>query len=166
MPSPAHTVRASVTAVVLIAAASSAACSVQNPILSTTGDTLSVGTWGGENAGLVVNDTIAHAHIGCTFGNFDAPVTLDEAGRFNVAGSYVLRAYPVFVGPYHPAQFAGQLEGNRLTLTITVSDTVEKKTVVLGPVTVTFGREPRMQQCPICRTPGEMAARQELRARS
>ena len=57
----------------------------------------------------------------------------------------------------HPAQFAGQLEGNRLTLTVTVSDTVEKKTVVLGPVTVTFGREPRMQQCPICRTPGEMA---------
>ncbi|MGH7713356.1 MAG: hypothetical protein ACREOG_18860, partial [Gemmatimonadaceae bacterium] len=39
---------------------------------------------------------------------------------------------------------------------VTVNDTVEKKTVVLGPVRVTFGREPRMQVCPICRSPGDM----------
>jgi hypothetical protein len=40
---------------------------------------------------------------------------------------------------------------------VAVNDTIEKKLVALGPVTVTFGREPRMQQCPICRTPGEPA---------
>ena len=31
-------------------------------------DTLAPGTWGGENAGAIVSDTIAHVHIGCTLG--------------------------------------------------------------------------------------------------
>ncbi|HEV8363484.1 MAG TPA: hypothetical protein VGQ52_08185 [Gemmatimonadaceae bacterium] len=143
-------------ALLLVAAAVSAACYLDDAIVTTDGN-LSVGTWGGENAGLIVNDTIAHVHIACTLGNFPAPVAVDENGRFNVTGTYVLRAYPVFVGPYHPAQFAGQITGNRLTLTVTVSDTVEKKTVTVGPVTVTFKQEPRMGPCPICKKPGDMA---------
>jgi len=143
-------------ALLLSAATASATCYLDDAIV-TAGGNLPVGTWGGENAGLIVNDTIAHVHVACTLGNFPAPVTVDENGRFNVTGSYVLRAYPVFVGPYHPAQFAGQISGSRLTLTVTVSDTVEKKTVTVGPVTVTFKQEPRMGPCPICRKPGDMA---------
>lgn len=143
-------------ALILGAAAVSATCYLDNAVV-TAGDKLSVGTWGGENAGVIVDDTIAHVHVGCTLGNFPAPVAIDENGRFNVTGSYVLRAYPVFVGPYHPAHFAGQISGNSLTLTVTVSDTVEKKTVTVGPVTVTFKQEPRMGPCPICRKPGDMA---------
>lgn len=143
-------------ALLLGAVAVSATCYLDNAVV-TAGGKLSVGTWGGENAGLIVNDTIAHVHVACTLGNFPAPVAIDENGHFNVTGSYVLRAYPVFVGPYHPAQFAGQISGNRLTLTVTVSDTVEKKTVTVGPVTVTFKQEPRMGPCPICRKPGDMA---------
>ena len=143
-------------ALLLGCVAVSATCYLDNAVV-TAGGKLSVGTWGGENAGLIVNDTIAHVHVACTLGNFSAPVTIDENGRFNVTGSYVLRAYPVFVGPYHPAQFAGQISGNSLTLTVIVSDTVEKKTVTVGPVTVTFKQEPRMGPCPICRKPGDMA---------
>ncbi len=143
-------------ALLLSAATVSATCYLDDA-LGTTDGKLSVGTWGGENAGLIVNDTIAHVHIACTLGNFPAPVTVDDNGRFNVTGSYVLRAYPVFVGPYHPAQFGGQLNGDRLTLTVTVSDTVEKKTVTVGPVLVTFKQEPRMGPCPICKKPGDMA---------
>jgi hypothetical protein len=99
--------QASRTLVLLLAVvAVSATCYLDNAVV-TVGGKLSVGTWGGENAGLIVNDTIAHVHVACTLGNFPAPVTVDENGRFDVTGSYVLRAYPVFVGPYHPAQFAG-----------------------------------------------------------
>jgi hypothetical protein len=112
---------------------------------------LEVGTWGADNAGVIVDDTLAHVHIGCTFGGFGAPVHLDGDGRFSVPGSYTLRAFPVAIGPSLPAQFAGLVEGNRLTLTVAVNDTVEKKLVILGPVAVTFGREPRMGPCPICR---------------
>lgn len=142
-------------ALIASAAALSATCYLDDSVVA-SGGTLSIGTWGGENAGLIVNDTVAHVHIACTLGNFPAPVSVDTNGRFSVTGSYVLRAYPVFVGPYHPAQFDGQLNGNRLTLRVSVSDTVEKKTVQLGPVTLTFKDEPHMGPCPICKRPGEM----------
>ncbi len=120
-------------------------------VLPPRDDQLSIGTWGAVNAGVLVSDTVAHVHVGCTNGNFSGPVALDAAGRFNVAGSYILRAYPVAIGPPLPAQFAGTVQGNKLHLTVTVNDTVEKKVVVVGPVTVTFAREPQMGPCPICR---------------
>jgi hypothetical protein len=111
---------------------------------------LARGTWGGENASVMVTDSVAHVHIGCTFGNMPALVALDADGRFNVDGNYVLRAYPVFIGPELPAQFSGQVVGRTLTLAVAVNDTVEKKVVALGPVSVVYGREPNMGPCPIC----------------
>jgi hypothetical protein len=72
-------------------------------------------------------------------------------GRFDVAGSYVLRAYPVQIGPELPARFVGEVRGDRLRLTVTVDDTVEKQMVTLGPVFVRLGVEPRLWPCPICR---------------
>lgn len=114
-------------------------------------DAVIVGTWGGDNAGLVADDTSAHVHIACTFGGIHQPIELDPAGRFDVPGEYVLRAYPVFVGPAHPARFHGQVSGRAMALTVTVTDTVADSTVVLGPVHVEQGEEPRMQMCPICR---------------
>ena len=110
---------------------------------------LSAGTWGGENAGVLVNDSIAHVHVGCTFGYF-TPVPLDRNARFTVAGNYTLRAYPIVLGPSLPAQYTGVIQGNKLTLTVVVNDTVEDKTVTVGPSVVYFGREPRMGPCPIC----------------
>lgn len=111
------------------------------------------GTWGGENAGVIVADTVVHVHIGCTFGNVGAPLALDARGHFDAGGSYVLRAYPIAVGPSLPARFAGDVSGTRLTITVTVTDTVEHRVVVLGPATVTLGQDPRMGPCPICVVP-------------
>ena len=111
---------------------------------------LNIGTWGGDDVAILVDDRAAHVHVGCTNGNFPAPITLDEDGRFNVGGSYVLRAHPVQVGPPLPAQLAGLVSGGSVTFTVAVNDTVEKKLVLLGPVTVQFRREPRMGPCPVC----------------
>ena len=108
------------------------------------------GTWGGDNVAMILEDDVAHVHIGCTSGDFPTPLAVGTDNRVNVAGSYHLRLYPVAVGPSHPAQLAGVLDGRRLTFTVSVNDTVEKKLVVLGPVTVTLAREPQMGPCPIC----------------
>lgn len=134
---------------VALAAAISAACA--DPLDSNPEDRLLAGTWGGASAGVIVSDSTAHVHINCTFGNFAVPVTVDTRGRFSVPGSYLLRAYPVVHGPELPAQFSGEIDGSRLTLTVAVNDTVEKKTVQLGPVVVRLGVEPRLDICPICR---------------
>jgi hypothetical protein len=114
---------------------------------------LLIGTWGGENVAFIVESNTTHIHIGCTNGDFAAPIAVDDHGRFNVSGSYVLRAYPVQIGPSLPAQLSGAVDGRRLTFTVSVNDTVEKKLVVLGPESVTFEREPRMGPCPICVRP-------------
>jgi hypothetical protein len=118
---------------------------------------LQTGTWGGDNAGAIVTDSVAHVHVGCTYGDIPGRVALDGAGNFSADGSYLLRAYPIAVGPSLPARFSGSADGKTLTITVVVNDTVNHTTVTKGPVTLKLGQEPAMGPCPICRTPGERA---------
>lgn len=137
----------SLLAAVLVAALTT--CDSGTPFESNP-SLLADGTWGGENAGVIVGGAQAHVHVGCTYGDFPAPIALDAEARFSVAGEYLLRAYPIAIGPTMPAQFAGVIRNGVLTLTVAVNDTIEKRLVVLGPVTVAYGREPEMGPCPIC----------------
>ncbi len=105
------------------------------------------GTWGGDNAALMADDTSAHIHIGCTFGNIHNRIMLNADGRFDMAGEQNITAYPVDRGILHPARFVGRVIGGSMTLTVTLTDT----TVTLGPVLLVYGKEPRMGPCPICR---------------
>jgi hypothetical protein len=138
--------------VLLVMAVLAAACSG-----GSTGPTsdglLALGTWGGENSGMIVGDTAVHVHVGCTYGDISGRVRLSEGGQFDVAGSYLLRAFPIAVGPTMPARFVGRVDGSRATVSVTVNDTVEHKSVALGPVVVTLGTEAHMGPCPICRRP-------------
>lgn len=127
-------------------------CTEEGPF-PPSGSTLALGTWGGENAAVIVTEEQSHVHIGCTFGDMPGNIQLDASGRFTVDGSYVLRAYPVQLGPELPAQFSGRVTGRFLTLAIAVNDTVEKKLVALGPITVAYGRTPNLGPCPICTVP-------------
>lgn len=108
-----------------------------------------LGTWGGENAGLIASDTTAHVHIGCTLGDTKGPIVPDATGNFEATGMYNVDAYPLDRGITHPARFIGQIAGRTMTLTVVLTDTARQ----LGPVTLVFGKEPRMGPCPICRTP-------------
>ena len=128
------------------------ACS-EDPLLPPSDDHLTLGTWGGDDAGVIATDSVTHVHVDCTSGDMPGNIPLDEDGRFTVDGSYVLRAYPVMIGPALPAQFSGRVSGRTLTLAIAVNDTVEKKIVAVGPVTVLYGRTPEMGPCPICVAP-------------
>src|SRR5439155_880886 len=107
------------------------------------------GMWGGENAALIADDTSAHIHIGCTYGNIHNRIMLDAGGRFDMAGEQNITAHPVDRGILHPARFSGRVIGSIMTLTVTLTDT----TVTLGPVLLWYGKEPRMGPCPICRRP-------------
>lgn len=123
---------------------------------------LAIGTWGGNEAGVLVGDTLTHVHIGCTLGDLRGRVTLDADGRFTRDGSYLLRAYPVQVGPTMPAQFSGRVTGQTLTITVTVRDTIAKSDVVRGPVSVRLGTTPTMANCPICSAPGDRSSARML----
>jgi hypothetical protein len=114
---------------------------------------LPLGTWGGDSAAMIVSDTAMHIHVACTYGDVSGRIALDASGGFSAQGSYMLRAYPITVGPSVPATFVGKLDGNSATVTVTVNDTVQHTTVIRGPVRVTFNQDPRLMPCPICRRP-------------
>jgi hypothetical protein len=129
----------------ILSALAIAACSAA----TSTPFTDVVGTWGGDNAGMIVTGTDVHVHIGCTLGDAVGPISPDATGRFQASGTYNVDAYPVNRGITHPATFTGQIVGETMTLTVSLTDTAR----VLGPVTLFYGKEPRMGPCPICRVP-------------
>jgi hypothetical protein len=146
--------RSLITAAILLIGCSSSAT------MPPTSGLLALGMWGGDSTGMIVGDTALHLHIACTYGDVSGRVPVDASGHFDVVGSYLLRAFPVAIGPTVPARFVGQLNGKTLVVTVTVNDTIRKTTVVRGPVTLTFGQTPRDMPCPICRRP--VLTRQQL----
>jgi len=117
------------------------------------------GRWGGENAGLIVDNTAVHVHIGCTLGDATGPIRPNPDGRFETVGTYNVDAYPVDRGITHPARFTGRIAGETMTLTVTLTDTNQ----VLGPVALIYGKEPKMGPCPICRVSRDIGRSQEIR---
>jgi hypothetical protein len=114
---------------------------------------LPLGNWGGDSSAMIVGDTAMHLHISCTYGDVSGRIVVDTDGSFDVAGSYMLRAYPVAVGPSVPARFVGHLNGASLTVSAIVNDTIQHTTVTRGPVTVKLNADPKLLPCPICRRP-------------
>jgi hypothetical protein len=110
-------------------------------------DKVPEGTWGGDDAGLLVRADGAHAHIGCTLGDVLGPIPVDAEGRFEIAGRWNVDAYPIDRGILHPALLSGHTDGRMLTFSVRLTDTGQS----LGPARVAFGREPQMVNCPICR---------------
>jgi hypothetical protein len=111
-------------AAALLAAATS--CAVFTDSTPAPARELEVGTWGGLGLAAIVSDSQVHVHFGCTIGEFVRPTRLDSAGRFVVDGRYVIRAFPVQLGPSLPARFTGLVRGRQLTLSVAVDDTVER----------------------------------------
>jgi hypothetical protein len=139
------------TAIVVLCSLS---CTRDTTLAPPERDRVSLGTWGGDNAGLIVTDSVAHLHVGCTFGDIAGRIQLDASGAFDVGGIYQPRAYPIAVGPAVPARFTGVVQGRRLTISVVVNDTVDKTVRQYGPVTVVFAEDPRLGPCPICLVPG------------
>jgi hypothetical protein len=129
------------------------ACSSSSSATAVTDGALALGTWGGDSSGLIVSDTAMHLHIGCTFGDASGRIPVGTNGQFDVRGSYMLRAYPIAVGPSVPARFVGHVDGGTATITAIIDDTVQHQSVTHGPVVVKFGDAPRLGPCPICRRP-------------
>jgi hypothetical protein len=141
-----------VSALVVVTSVALACSSTTSSVLPPDG-LLQLGTWGGDSGAMIVSDTAMHLHISCTYGDVSGRIAVNTDGSFDVAGRYLLRAYPIAVGPTMPARFVGKLNGTTVTVSVTVNDTVQHATVVRGPVTVKLGDDPRLLPCPICQRP-------------
>lgn len=109
---------------------------------------LPLGTWGGDGTGLIVSSDGVHVHIGCTRGDIAGRIPIGAGGAFDVTGRHNVNAFPVDLGIFHPARYTGRLHGpDRLTIEVTLTDTGQH----LGPAEAFLGREPQLDNCPICR---------------
>jgi hypothetical protein len=138
------------SALLTLACKQTSAPAASNPAADAWYSRTITGTWGGDDAGLIASDSSAHAHIGCTFGDTKGPIITDGSGHFDTPGTFDVDAYPVARDIVHPARFTGEVKGQTMVLTVVLTDT----TRTLGPVILTYGKEPQMGVCPICRIPG------------
>jgi hypothetical protein len=105
-----------------------------------------IGSWGGEHIGLVATDRGARIDFDCANGSIEEPITPDDQGRFDVAGTYV-RERP---GPVRPndskgerARYRGRIEGKTMTLSVELAGS----DVIIGTYTLERDRLPRIRKC-------------------
>jgi len=83
-------------------------------------DPLPAGAWGEPGVQVLVDGGGVAIETDCGHGRIEGRVFLDPEGRFNAAGSWSMEGGPTPVGgfPAYPALFTGQVEEDRLTLTV------------------------------------------------
>src|SRR5262245_7262323 len=104
------------------------------------------GNWGGDHIGMEVTTRGAKLDYDCAHGTIDAPIALDESGRFEVGGTHV----PEGPGPTRPesekgvaVRYAGSVNGDTMTLTVTRAASKEE----IGSYTLVRDRLPRIRKC-------------------
>jgi hypothetical protein len=105
------------------------------------------GTWGGEHIGLSVENDRARLEYDCAHGTTDRAMKVDSKGRFNLTGTHTLESGGPATGgekpDRHPALYTGQVTGERMVITITLTDTKE----AVGTFTLVRDKKPNLYKC-------------------
>jgi len=124
----------------------------QSQPLSTTSSTqksraLPNGIWGGQGISLEINDSGADINYDCAHGSISGKIVPDGDGKF-VAKGFHVREHG---GPVRedenragqPVTYQGSIEGETMTLTVTLSESKEK----VGTFTLMQGKSGRVRKC-------------------
>jgi len=103
------------------------------------------GSWGGEHISVEVGEKSAKIEYDCAHGEIDGPLVVDAGGRFNLRGTHT----PERGGPIRedrpsrslPATFVGSIKGDKMTLTLKLSDSEEET------FTLQKGKEANLFKC-------------------
>jgi hypothetical protein len=105
------------------------------------------GQWGGQGVSMEVTEDGANLSFDCAHGSIAQAIAPDSNGKFAIKGLFA-REHP---GPIRegednggaPATYAGVIEGETLTLTITLTQGNES----VGTFTLTNGKTGRLRRC-------------------
>ena len=103
------------------------------------------GVWGGNHVRLEVGAKSANIEYDCAHGVIEGPLDIDANGRFNLRGTHT----PERGGPIRsddtkrsiPATFVGSISGDKMTLTLKLSDAEEET------FTLQKGKEANLFKC-------------------
>ena len=105
------------------------------------------GQWGGPHIDLVTTDSGAAIKYDCAHGRITEAVLPDVFGAFVARGVHVREhGGPIREGEIpdqHPARYAGRIEGNTMTLTVTLTDSA----TTLGTFTLVRGAAGQVFKC-------------------
>ena len=104
-------------------------------------------TWGGQHVSADVGVDAVSFEFDCAHGRSDGPLAPGRDGGFDLGGYFVAeRGGPVRAGHEEkrlPARYSGRVEGETMTLTVTLTDTRQE----IGTFTLTRGRAGRLTKC-------------------
>lgn len=111
-----------------------------------TSFSLSVSTWGGSHIGIEITVSGGTVQYDCALGRIDQPIVVRE-GNFDVTGVH----WPGQGGPVgvdttragRPARYLGTVRGDRMTMTVILTDTGE----TLGLYLLKKGAAPNILAC-------------------
>ena len=105
------------------------------------------GLWGGQGISMEVTDSGASLDFDCASGAITEPIVPDSAGKFSAKGRFARqRPGPTREGEDtegQPAIYSGMLNGENMTLTITLVQKSEKA----GNFTLSHGKMGRIRRC-------------------
>ena len=106
-----------------------------------------IGVWGGDHIGMVISDSSATIDYDCAHGTIDEAIIIDENGEFEVVGVHVFEhGGPIRIDETpdeHPALYQGSIEGEVMTLKVTITDTDQE----FGTFTLNLGANPNVYKC-------------------
>lgn len=96
-----------------------------------------LGEWGGTQASLSLSTAGGTVAYACGAGTIAAGWTLAADGTFNATGTHAFGGGPVPIGgrPPHPARYNGRVDGDVLTMTVTITDLAQ----TIGPLRLVRG---------------------------
>lgn len=106
---------------------------------------LQFSTWGGTHIGLIITVSGANVEYDCAEGEILEPIRVVN-GRFNVLGlHYFGVGGPIGVDRAHPrpARFEGLVKGDKMTMTVTLTDKMEP----VGTFELVQGANPHVMKC-------------------
>jgi hypothetical protein len=103
------------------------------------------GQWGSTQASLVLQRSGGTVSYQCGFGTVDARWSLNADGQWLATGQHFFGGGPdpIEGRPPHPARYSGQLVGDQLDFTVTLTDLGQ----TLGPFHLTRGGPTVSEMC-------------------
>lgn len=120
---------------------------VNNQANNRTGMLVTRGVWGGDHIRMEVEDDSAAVEYDCAHGMISGPLKVDGEGHFRARGTVVREhggpTRDNETPPNRPADYSGSINGDRMTLTVTLTDSSES----VGRFTLVRGSEGNLVKC-------------------
>lgn len=131
-------------AILVTALLATAACSV---VIAGPNFLIVIGSWGGDHVRLDLQEAGGTLEYDCAYGTIEPGWTLTDEGRFSGSGEHFIEhGGPVREGeviPARPADYRGTVDGDRMDLTVTLTDSAQ----VIGEFTLQRGSEGQPVRC-------------------